>query len=384
MADIQDNGRFGAPGANGYNTTSGTGGSTATGAGYPSQNYTTPQTSGHSAGYAAGQSGGYYGHSGAAPYGAQAGYEQAGYDDEAVALGPQRPPMTAMVNIAGAVVSLGLLVGVGVWGYKLIVRDVSGVPVVRAAEGPMRVVPDDPGGQLAQNQGLSVNEVAASGASDRAADRVILAPKPLDLDAVDDMPALVVDQTGDQGPDSDTTNMSVEALVNELMAEAQPLGTLDTEEVLQNASLSTSADQPASNSAATEPAPVIKEIVGGMGRSLRPKGRPANLAELASLSPAPVAAAVLDVRADDLPVGTRLAQLGAYESEAVARKEWDRMAARFGDFMDGKQRVIQKAQSAGSTFYRLRVHGFADMGDARRFCAALQAEGAECISVSHK
>jgi hypothetical protein len=93
---------------------------------------------------------------------------------------------------------------------------------------------------------------------------------------------------------------------------------------------------------------------------------------------------VLDLDPDGLPAGTRLAQLGAYESEAVARREWDRIATRFGDFMKDKQRVVQKAQSAGSTFYRLRVHGFSDMNDARRFCAALQAEGAECISVSHK
>ena len=35
-------------------------------------------------------------------------------------------------NAAGAVVSLALLVGVGIWGYQLLVRDVSGVPVVRA------------------------------------------------------------------------------------------------------------------------------------------------------------------------------------------------------------------------------------------------------------
>ena len=86
----------------------------------------------------------------------------------------------------------------------------------------------------------------------------------------------------------------------------------------------------------------------------------------------------------DIPAGTRLSQLGAFDSPEVARKEWDRLSARFGDYMDGKQRVIQKAQSGGRTFYRLRAIGFADLNDARRFCSALVAERADCIPVTSK
>ena len=88
-----------------------------------------------------------------------------------------------------------------------------------------------------------------------------------------------------------------------------------------------------------------------------------------------------EVDTDTIPLGTRLAQLGAFDSAEVARAEWDRLADRFGDFLDGKQRVIQRAESGGRTFYRLRAMGFADLGDARRFCSALVAERAECIPV---
>ena len=81
----------------------------------------------------------------------------------------QEKPNNSLVtatNIAGAIVSLSLIAGVGVWGYKLMVRDVSGIPVVRAAEGEMRVRPENPGGQLAQHQGLAfgVKFVLAFGA----------------------------------------------------------------------------------------------------------------------------------------------------------------------------------------------------------------------------
>ena len=56
--------------------------------------------------------------------------------------------LSKLAQLAGAAVSLALLVGVGVWGYKLMVRDVTGIPVVRALEGPMRVQPENPGGRL--------------------------------------------------------------------------------------------------------------------------------------------------------------------------------------------------------------------------------------------
>jgi len=65
----------------------------------------------------------------------------------------------------------------------------------------------------------------------------------------------------------------------------------------------------------------------------------------------------------------------------VARQEWDRLSDRFGEYLEDKNRVIQKAQSGGRTFYRLRALGFADLSDARRFCSALVAEKAECIPV---
>jgi hypothetical protein len=75
-------------------------------------------------------------------------------------------------------------------------------------------------------------------------------------------------------------------------------------------------------------------------------------------------------------------QLGAFDSEAVARSEWDRLQSRFSDFLGDRQRLIQQARSGGRDFWRLRVAGFEDGDDARRFCAALQARDAACIPVT--
>jgi hypothetical protein len=132
----------------------------------------------------------------------------------------------------------------------------------------------------------------------------------------------------------------------------------------------------------------IPPFEGGIGQSLRPQARPASIvrasASLGAVAVQPAPLAVQDVDAASIPAGTRLVQLGAYDSPEVAKREWDRLATRFGDYLQGKSRVIQLAESGGRNFYRLRAMGFADINDSRRFCSALLAERAECIPVSAK
>ncbi len=96
-----------------------------------------------------------------------------------------------IVSMAGAVCSVALVLGLGFWGYRLAVRDVAGVPVMRALAGPMRVAPADPGGDQASNQGLSVNTIAATGSSGPVADEVTLAPRSVSLQS-DDLSGLAI------------------------------------------------------------------------------------------------------------------------------------------------------------------------------------------------
>ena len=287
----------------------------------------------------------------------------------------QNNRIAKMANLAGAAVSLALIVGVGVWGYKLLVRDVSGVPVVRAAEGPVRIQPDDPGGRQALNQGLAVNEVAAEGTAAGPVERLILAPEPLDLTLEDtpptEVPAAPEEEVSPTAEAAETLSAedeavqlaAVEALANELTEGVAPLEDLT----------------PAEDEVAEEaPEPAVSE---GLGISLRPKLRPADLSNVRQVAAVAASDGPNDVDPDSIPVGTRLAQLGAYASAEVAREEWTRLSGRFEDYLQDKDRVIQKAQSGGRTFYRLRAMGFDDLSDARRFCSALVAENAECIPV---
>ncbi|NVO55537.1 SPOR domain-containing protein [Rhodobacteraceae bacterium B1Z28] len=314
------------------------------------------------------------------------------------------PPASAgfgrAINILGAVASLALVAGVAVWGYKLIIRDVSGVPVVRAAEGPMRIQPENPGGTPADHQGLAVNAVAAEGSAAAPADRLILAPRPVSL-TDEDLPAgelkptpavHVIEEPISNQEAAEMRQSAVDALVAELAGEAAQAGQ-PTGQGVQLASLTTPEEEPAidpADFAAQLPDPKIAALPG-VRRSLRPNTRPARASRSAvspsensedAINAAVKAAAGLDVAPDALSKGTRLAQLGAYESTEVAQAEWDRMNNRFSEYMDGKQRVIQKTSSGGRTFYRLRVLGFEDLSDSRQFCAALVAQGADCIPVA--
>jgi len=324
---------------------------------------------------------------------------------------PAPSSVQGVASVLGALASLGLVVGIGVWGYQLVMRDVSGVPVVRALEGPMRVQPDDPGGVQADHQGLAVNAVAADGAAAPTADRLVLAPRPVTLLAEDAPigqikvqpaplePSTTGTTTGTT-PDQVPETASVDALVEQLTAGVGPISGEESpiNPAHRAADEINEAPQPKTLATDTNAQPAAYQAAlnaPGLTRSLRPQSRPARAVVSGGTSsdPAALAAAIngavdtvasIEIDPDTLAVGTRLAQLGAYDSPEIARAEWQKLNVRFEDFMENKQRVIQKATSGGRTFYRLRALGFTDLSDARRFCSALVSENADCIPVTNR
>ena len=166
------------------------------------------------------------------------------------------------------------------------------------------------------------------------------------------------------------TSADILALADEVATEAEPLAEV----------------APAETPAVPQVA-IIPASVPGVSVSLRPSIRPASL----RVAPPPAAAPAVAVPEDsntevavsttDFPSGTNLVQLGAFTSPALAAAEWERLQDNFGQLMTNKFRVIQVSNQATNTWYRLRASGFDDRATARRFCAALEAEGADCIAV---
>ena len=265
------------------------------------------------------------------------------------------------VHLMGAAMSLALVAGLAVWGYKLLVRDVTGVPVIRAIEGPMRVQPEDPGGNRAAHQGLAVNRIAAVGEAAPPPETILLAPRSADLEAEDmaqgllrAAPELAAAPAPAAAAEADPVEAAILSATTEVMtAEAE----LSGEGLIE----------------------VIPISVPGPSRSPRPRQRPEDFA--AAAAAAPEAAAPGEIDPASLPEGTKLVQFGAFDSAEEARAAWDALAGRFTTLMADKARVIEPATAGGRDFFRLRAVGFADAADARRFCAAFVAERADCIPV---
>jgi hypothetical protein len=307
------------------------------------------------------------------------------------------------LRIGGALCSVALVAGFGIWGYKLAVRDVLGVPVIQALDGPMRIAPEDPGGEIADHQGLAVNDVAAEGIAAPLPERLVLAPRPLEL-AEEDMPGLAgpvppaipATVPGEMAPgaadlalaaapqteSASPTELAVDAAI------AEALGLLP-EDLGATGDLAVAGEMPAS--AALE-GPVLEDLAaeaapeGAITVSPRPRSRP--LAGEVASAGVPVAPADIsglpEVDPATITVGTRLVQFGTFNTADEARAEWVRLQAGFGELMTEKGLVLQPATSGGRTFFRLRATGFEDEDDARRFCAAFVAQQVTCIPVPQR
>ena len=268
----------------------------------------------------------------------------------------------------------------GYWGYEALKRQTLGVPVIAAPSEPFRVPPDDPGGVEADHMGLAVNEISAGREAGPAAAQIILAPPPVDL--IEDVTLLVTPEVempqaapeldiiapdsfeliGPSAPPVADVPQATEDLITALLAEA--LGE------------SPNAPQP-------DLAPEVDRIpmsVAGVTISLIPTPRPFTM-DL-SLAQVPSDASsddAIEIDPSTLAAGDMVVQLGAFDSPDAARREWDRLAAQYDGFFEGRGRVIMAASSGGQEFFRLRVAGFDGVDDARRFCTALLALGQACI-----
>ncbi|MGR3795072.1 SPOR domain-containing protein [Vannielia sp. SX4] len=341
------------------------------------------------------------------PDGAPQGADQAGYEPEFTQDYQSDAPRSAgakLVSGAGAAMSLALIAGLAIWGYRITVRDVTGVPVVAALEGPMRIAPEEPGGEVADHTGYAVNDVAAEGEAADLPEQITLAPGPATLSEEDLPLAAMVQREVEQAqvaPEEATPGTEAqdgELVAPELAVAANLPDDVDPNDpvavALAMAGQLSEGAEPLSGAAAeasTEAADPEKAKLAnlpGVKRSLRPKVRPAGLKAPAPSEAEPEARRTTvvpegaEVAEDDqVPAGTRLVQLGAFESPEEAAQLWGRLAGQFDSLMLEKTRLIMEAESGGQTFYRLRAQGFADLSDARRFCAALVAEKAECIPV---
>lgn len=283
-----------------------------------------------------------------------------------------------VANWAIAAVSLAVIAGFVYWTVNLGTRDPHEVPIIRAMEGPSRVAPDDPGGRKASHQGLAVNAVQSDGSVEAPAREVVLAPEPDQLS--DDDPTLGSTKTvaSDEATKKPVQTAEADPEQKEPKSEAD----LDALEIVDKVA-EAAAEQDQANA---DPSLVPVRKIGGTKfspkTSLRPQGRPSALATQVTdvertASVEPVANAV-----ESVPIGTRLIQLGAYDSAELAQTEWAKLVDKHADLLEEKKRLVVEAESGGRKFYRLRAVGFNSLDESRNLCSALLARGTPCIPVT--
>ena len=291
----------------------------------------------------------------------------------------------SIVNWGGAFLSILLIAGLATWGWKLWQRDVTGIPVVRALEGPMRVAPEEPGGMASEYQGLAVNRIAEE-REEELVDRVVLAPAPAALDEAQDLtvaelqPVIEPEAAPEPVPLIETEDAVA-------LVEDDALVAIEPEPAIATAPTPSATDLAVA--AALEGIDLSETVAMLTPASLsvpqaipRPLGRPSGV-KLTSVTPV-MNDVTGDIDPNTIPPGTRLVQLGAFDTPDDARGAWDRIAGRFDGLMVDKTQVIVEAKAGGREFWRLRAMGFADLSEARRFCAALVAERTDCIPVVAK
>ena len=275
---------------------------------------------------------------------------------------------TGVVAVAlrwiGAVVSVSLVIGVIYWGFLLGQRDATEVPVIRAMEGNARIVPDDPQGTQANNQGLAVNEVLAETTPSAVNTSTTLAPSAQTVTDEDEtMSAL---GSVPEQPASNAEPIVVDA--STLMVEINPAVTAPT--ALDGMTMPIRRPD---NFLQKDP---ISDAIEGLLQELIPEEGDTSFETPDLPRPEP------KYGNPWLDPGAALIQLGAYNSLEDAGDIWIDYQNEHGDLLSNTQRYIEPIETGGRLLYRLRAAGFDGLDQTRAICAALDARGVDCISVT--
>jgi len=236
----------------------------------------------------------------------------------------------------------GLLVAVG-GGWHLLAHRQSGVPVVLAEPGPMRVKPANPGGL----QVAGANNDVFSGGSDTSDAK--LAPPP-------------------QTPDPQALQaMEVAKPVAPPVAVPPPAVTSPPP-----AAAAAAAAAPAPREAAAAPMTHAEPAHAEQAHAANPPVSPPAAAH-------PVDKPAATAASRPAPGGNAVqVQLAALSSEQAAHDEWDRLTRRWPDLLRGHQPSFSRIDRDGRVFWRVRASGFDGVSAATVFCERVRAKGGGC------
>ncbi len=269
----------------------------------------------------------------------------------------------------GAIASVSLVFGIIYWSFLLGQRDANEVPVIRAMAGNARIVPVDPQGTQADNQGLAVNTVLAETTPSAIETSTTLAPATQTLTTEDEtMSSLQVGPMEPVTPDPAAEPTVVDA--STFMVEINPV--VEPSTALDGMTMPLRRPE---NFMRKDP---ISDAIEGLLQELIPEEGDTSFETADLPRPEP------KFGNPRLDLGAALIQLGAYSSLADAGGVWTKYQSEHGDLLSNTIRYIEPIESGGRLLYRLRAAGFDGLNQTRAMCAALDARGVDCISVTVK
>ena len=231
---------------------------------------------------------------------------------------PKRRVLSADMTRMGVLAAgIGAAIVLFLAGHALMGHHKTGVPIIEAEAGPVRIKPVNAGGMQVTgadfNPGGDANQALAPAA---------------------------------EQPQINALRAQLHAVKKELARQAA-----ETAQVQKLAEAKIAAPAPVQHASAVMRVPV-----------------PAPMTP----APAPLAAPIKVV-----PAGPAV-QLAAFTDEAAARRDWDLLLKKAPDLLGGRAPEVTRTQVAGRTMWRLRTAGFGSVAEATSFCGKMHEHGADC------
>ncbi len=266
--------------------------------------------------------------------------------------------MFVMAGGLAAVVGVGVLVG---WGITRLTTD-RPIPTIEADSRPVKIRPDDRGGLRVANQDEIIFE-RRNGASYDPTGRLAPAAEAPNLDAL---------RAATAPPPSVTSPQPAPQSAPQIVTETRPLPASEIP-LVPSLPGQGAAPRAAVPPQVTTPQPAQAPASAPVQQAAAPTHQATPPAAPVAPAPAPVARAAAG--------GHVVVQLGALDSEAGAKQEWERLIRRAPELMQGRApQIIRFDRPEKPTMWRLRTGGFSAEA-AREFCDGMRAKGGACAVI---
>lgn len=215
-------------------------------------------------------------------------------------------------------VSVALFPATLIFLNSIFSEDGVAIPVIKATDSPWRMLPEDPGGVVTDKTNYTVGTLVIGNKAEEPSQSIIFADAPTELS------------------DEDLSPREIDALRRKLLNELPSINSSNK----QN-SQSTLINKNGSD-------------FGGQGDQIQP---------------------------EDVKSGWILVQLGAFNSKTEADNKWRSLNLTHRRDVQGRDWVIQRANTIKGDLYWLRILGFSSWDEANIFCRQMIVSKAECSPV---